>query len=280
MGILYIVATPIGNLEDMTYRAVRVLKEVALIAAEDTRKTRRLLDAYGIKTPMVSYFEHSKPAKSDYILDFLKDKDIALVSEAGTPGLNDPGYELIVAAIHNNIRVVSIPGASVVTVALVASGLPTDRFLYLGFLPHKSGDRKRFLKSIAEERATLLALETPHRLKAALTDISEVLGNRRVAVCRELTKLHEEIFRGTVSEALEYFNAPRGEFTLVIDGQREVSTPEMTDDIVMRLEKMNHAGMTARAAIGELAGATGLPRKKLYQVWLGLSPSSNKKIHQ
>lgn len=278
MGILYIVATPIGNLEDMTYRAVRILKEVSLVAAEDTRKTRRLLDAYSIKTSMTSYYEHSKPAKLEYILERLMESDVALVSEAGTPGLNDPGYDLVVAAIRRNIRVVPIPGASVVVTALVASGLPTDRFIYLGFLPHKAGDRQRFLKSVADEPATLVILETPHRLKEALIDVLEVLGDRRVAVGRELTKLHEEIFRGTVSAALEYFAVPRGEFALVIDGKRDTVVPEVTDDIIKRLEKMNRSGMTAKDAIAELSGITGLSHKKLYQAWLNLSSSSHKKI--
>lgn len=278
MGILYIVATPIGNLEDMTFRAVRVLQEASLIAAEDTRKTRRLLNAYGIKTPMLSYFEHSKPAKVDYILERLNEGDVALVSEAGTPGLNDPGYDLIVAAIQRNIQVVPIPGSSIVISALVVSGLPTDRFVYLGFLPHKAGDRQRFLKSVAQERATLVVLETPHRLREALTDINEILGDRRIAVCREVTKLHEEIFRGTVSSAIEHFTSPRGEFALVIDGQRETDVPEVTDDIIKRLEKMHRAGMSAKEAIAVLSGATGLPHKKLYQIWLDLSSSTHKKV--
>jgi 16S rRNA (cytidine1402-2'-O)-methyltransferase len=278
MGILYIVATPIGNLEDMTFRAVRVLQEAALIAAEDTRKTRRLLDAYGIKTPMTSYYEHSKSAKLDYILECLNDSDVALVSEAGTPGLNDPGYDLIVAAIKRKIQVVPIPGPSIVVTALVASGLPTDRFTYLGFLPHKIGDRQRFLRSVADEPATLIVLETPHRLKEALADIYKILGDRRIAVCREVTKLHEEIFRGAVSSALEHFTGPRGEFAMVIDGKRETTVPEMTDDIIKRLEKMRRSGLTAKEAIAELSEATGLPHKKLYQAWLSLAPFSHKKI--
>ncbi len=219
MPVLYVVATPIGNLEDISLRALCVLKRVRLIAAEDTRTTRRLLNAYNIKTPLISYHEHSKKAKLNYLLDYLKKEDLALVSEAGTPGLSDPGYELIVAAIEHGISVVPIPGASAVLAALVVSGLPTDQFLYVGFLPRRKGRRRRLLSSIADEPRTIVVFETPQRLQEALGDIEEVLGNRRLCVCRELTKVHEEIFRGRVSEAREYFTEPRGEFSLVIEGK-------------------------------------------------------------
>jgi 16S rRNA (cytidine1402-2'-O)-methyltransferase len=219
MPVLYIIATPIGNLEDISLRALRILREVKLIAAEDTRTTRRLLTAYSIKTPLTSYHEHSKKAKLDYLLDFLEEEDLALVSEAGMPGLSDPGYELIVAAIERGISVVPIPGASAVITALVVSGLPTDQFLYLGFLPRRKGQRQRLLSSIVDEPRTIVAFETPHRLRKALSDIEEILGNRRISICRELTKVHEEIFRGRVSQAREHFTEPRGEFSLVIEGK-------------------------------------------------------------
>ena len=219
MPVLYIIATPIGNLEDISLRALRILREVKLIAAEDTRTTRRLLNAYNIKTPLTSYHEHSKKAKLDYLLDFLEEEDLALVSEAGMPGLSDPGYELIVAAIEHGISVVPIPGASAVITALVISGLPTDQFLYLGFLPRRKGQRQRLLSSVIDEPRTIVAFETPHRLRKALSDIEEILGNRRLSICRELTKIHEEIFRGRVSQASEYFTEPRGEFSLVIEGK-------------------------------------------------------------
>jgi 16S rRNA (cytidine1402-2'-O)-methyltransferase len=192
---------------------------VKLIAAEDTRKTRYLLNAYNIKTPLTSYHEHSKRAKLDYLLDYLEKEDLALVSEAGMPGLSDPGYELIVAAIERGISVVPIPGASAVITALVVSGLPTDQFLYVGFLPRRKGQRQRLLSSIVDESRTIVAFETPHRLKGALSDIEEILGDRRLSVCRELTKVHEEIFRGRVSQAREHFVEPRGEFSLVIEGR-------------------------------------------------------------
>ena len=219
MSVLYVIATPIGNLEDISLRALRLLQEVKLIAAEDTRTTRHLLNAHDIKTPLTSYHEHSKRAKLDYLLYYLETEDLALVSEAGMPGLSDPGYELIIAAIERGISVVPIPGASAVITALAVSGLPSDQFDYVGFLPRRKGQRQRLLMSIVEESRTIVAFETPHRLSEALRDIEEILGNRRISVCRELTKIHEEIFRGRVSQAREYFVEPRGEFTLVIEGK-------------------------------------------------------------
>ncbi len=219
MAALYVVATPIGNLEDVTLRALRVLREVKLIAAEDTRTTRRLLNTYDIRTALTSYHEHSRRSKLDYLLDYLEREDLALVSEAGTPGLSDPGYELIVAAAERGVSVVPIPGASAVVTALVVSGLPTDQFLYVGFLPRRKGQRQRLLAAIVDEPRTIVAFETPHRLSGALSDIEETLGNRRLALCCELTKIHEQIFRGRVSQAREHFVEPRGEFTLVIEGR-------------------------------------------------------------
>ena len=219
MAILYVVATPIGNLEDISLRALRVLREVKLIAAEDTRKTRRLLNAHNIETPLTSYHEHSKRAKLDYLLGYLEKEDLALVSEAGMPGLSDPGYDLIVAAIERGISVVSVPGPSAVITALVVSGLPTDQFVFVGFLPRRKGQRQRLLSSISDEARTIVAFEAPHRVREALTDIEEILGDRRVSVCRELTKVHEEVFRGRMSQAREHFAEPRGEFSLVIEGK-------------------------------------------------------------
>lgn len=268
MPALYIVATPIGNLEDITLRALRILREVKLIAAEDTRKTIRLLNAYGIKTPMTSYYEHNKQSKLDYILTCLEDGDIALVSEAGTPGISDPGYELIVAAGQRGIPVIPIPGPSAIITALTVSGLPTHRVTFIGFLPHKTKARQRVLKSVVHEPGTIIALESPHRLLAALNDILLTLGNRKLAVCRELTKLHEEIFRGTVSEAIEHFIEPRGEFTLVIKGEKEEDKPQLTENIEMQLLNMHLAGATAKEAIAKIAEETGLSRKELYQAWL------------
>ena len=270
MPNLYIVATPIGNLEDISQRALRILRDVKLIAAEDTRKTIRLLKAYNITTPMTSYYEHNKQSKTDYILDRLEEGDVALVSEAGMPGISDPGYELVNAAIERGINVIPIPGPSAIVTALAISGLPTDRFSYIGFLPHKDSARRRLLESVAGETGTIVALETPHRIAAALENILEVLGDRRLAVCRELTKLHEEVFRGTVNEAIEYFREPKGEFTLVIEGRGNKEKPEFNKDIEKQLQRMYLSGATAREAIAAVAEETGLPRKKLYQAWLRL----------
>lgn len=270
MSVLYIVATPIGNLEDISLRAIRVLREVNLIAAEDTRKTRRLLARYDIGTPMTSYYEHSQRSKLEYILERLKQEDIALVSEAGMPGLSDPGYELVTAASERGIRVVPIPGPSAVITALVVSGLPTDRFTYLGFLPHRTTARKRLLESAVSEPGSIVVLETPHRLRAALEDIKLILGDRRIAVCRELTKRFEEVYRGTVSQASEHFRTPRGEFTLVIEGKRAPKQPPMTAEIEEQLHYQYLSGATAKEAIARIAGETGLPRKELYRTWLKL----------
>lgn len=270
MPTLYIVATPIGNLEDISLRALRVLREVKLIAAEDTRKTRRLLTAYDIKTPMTSYYEHNKLTKLERILDCVKEGDVALVSEAGMPGISDPGYELILAAGQHNIPVVPVPGPSAVTTALAVSGLPTDRFTYIGFLPNKAGARRRALESVADEPGTIITLEAPHRLLASLEDIRNTLGDRRIAVCRELTKLHEEVFRGTAGEAIKYFVEPRGEFTLVIEGKGTKDRPRLTEDVERQLHQMYLAGATAKEAVVAVAGETGLPRRELYQTWLRL----------
>jgi len=271
MSILYVVATPIGNLEDISLRALRTLREVKLIAAEDTRRTRRLLVTYDIRTPMTSYHERNKRSKLGYILGCLEDGDVALVSNAGMPSISDPGYELIVEANQRSIPVVPIPGPSVVITALVVSGLPTDRFIYLGFLPHRAGSRRRFLESVADEPATMVILETPHRLLAALNDVLLILGDRKVAVCRELTKIHEEVFRGTISQAIEHFTEPRGEFTLVIEGRGKKDRPLLTEDIERRLHQMRLSGVTAKEAIANLAGETGLSKKELYRAWLRLS---------
>ena len=268
MAALYIVATPIGNLEDISLRALRILREVKLIAAEDTRRTKRLLTTYDIKTPMTSYHEHNKWAKLDYILNCLEGGDVALVCNAGTPGISDPGYELIVAATQRGIPIIPIPGASVIITALAVSGLPGDKFVYIGFPPYKANARRRLLESIANEYGTLIVLESPHRLLATLNDIRLVLGDRKVAVCRELTKIHEEVFRGMISQAIDYFTEPKGEFTLIIEGKREKDKPQLTEDIERQLHHMYQAGITAKEAVANVSGETGLSRKELYQAWL------------
>ncbi|MFQ5997429.1 MAG: 16S rRNA (cytidine(1402)-2'-O)-methyltransferase [Dehalococcoidales bacterium] len=270
MPNLFVVATPIGNLEDISLRALRILREVKLIAAEDTRKTKRLLATHDIKTPMTSYHEHNKRTKLDYLLGCLKDGDVALVSEAGMPGMSDPGYELIKAANQQAIPVIPVPGPSAVITALVVSGLPTDRFLYIGFLPRKANARRNLLEAVADEHGTIVALESPHRLIAALNDMQLILGDRQIAVCRELTKVYEEVFRGSISQAIKYFTEPRGEFTLVIEGKRAKNKPQLTEEIEKQLHYMYLTGATAKEAIAKVAAETGLSRKELYRAWLKL----------
>lgn len=268
MSSLYVVATPIGNLEDITLRALRVLREAGLIAAEDTRKTRHLLDRYDIKTPVTSYHEHNKLTKLEYILDCLNEGDVALVCNAGTPGIQDPGYELVQGALQRGIPVIPIPGASVGIAALSVSGLPTDKFVFIGYLPRKSAIRKRQLASLQSEAGTIIALETPHRLGQALKDMLRVLGDRTVVICRELTKLHEEVFRGTISEAIAYFARPLGEFTILIEGAREKSRPGVNADVEGQLYALQRAGVSARDAVGRVAEDTGISKKELYRAWL------------
>lgn len=270
MPSLYVVATPIGNLEDISLRAIRILRGVSLIAAEDTRRTRHLLNACDIKTPLSSYYEHNKLTKLEYILSRLEKEDVALVSDAGMPGISDPGYELILAAIEKGIPVVPVPGPSAAVTALAISGLPANRYLYLGFLPSRSGERRRLLESVAGETGTIVVFEAPHRLTKALKSIMEVLGDRQLAVCRQLTKLHEEVFRGRVSQAIEHFKKPKGEFVLVIRGAEKSKKKQLDGDIVSQLEELRHKGARAREAVAELAKKTGISKKELYQAWLKL----------
>ena len=218
VGTLYIVATPIGNLKDFTYRAVETLQNVQLIAAEDTRHSRKLLQHYKIGTQTISYFEHNRFTRIPKIIETLHmGSDVAIITDAGTPGVSDPAYKLVRAAIEEGLRVEAIPGSSALLAALVSSGLPTDRFLFEGFIPSKKGRKKR-LESIQDDQATIVFFESPHRVVKTLKDIYEVLGDRPAVLARELTKLHEEIIRGTVSELLTYFTrkSPRGECVLMI----------------------------------------------------------------
>jgi len=271
MSTLYLVATPIGNLEDISQRAVRILGEVRLIAAEDTRRTRQLLAAYGIRTSLTSYHEYNRKSKLPHLLGRLEHEDIALVSDAGMPGISDPGYDLVRAAIERGIPVIAIPGPSVLPTALAVSGLAASQFVHLGFLPRKKGERRRLLGSVDTEQRTIVAFEAPHRLLASLKDIEEILGDRRVAVCRELTKVHEEVFRGTVSQAIAHFSQPRGEFTLVIEGHsREVEGVGVTNFIREELLRLRREGIPAKEAVAQLGSATRLPKNLLYKAWLEL----------
>ncbi len=283
MGILYLVATPIGNLEDITLRALRVLKEAVLIAAEDTRTARKLLTHFGIATPVTAYFARGigrgNPAatpKVDAILGALERGDVAVISEAGMPGLSDPGYELVRAALARDFRVVPIPGANALTAALVASGLPTDQFVYLGFLPRQKSARRKFLQSVADEPRTLIAYEAPHRVCDSLDDIAETLGDRAICVARELTKMHEEFFRGSVNAAREHFaaRAPRGEFTVVIAGATAPSSEQSTvngeqwDDarVIAAVRELMAAGVARTGAAKRVARESGRARREVYKL--------------
>lgn len=265
-GALYIVSTPIGNLEDITYRAVRILKEADLVACEDTRQTRKLLDHYGIKKPLVSYHEHNERERSEELLEFLRaGQSIALVCDAGTPLISDPGYRLVQAAIGAAIPVIPIPGPAAALAALSASGLPTDSFRFCGFLPHKKGQRRKVLEGLRDDPATVIFFEAPHRIQETLEDIAELLGARPVVVARELTKLHEEFLRGAASElrvALESRPAIKGEITLLI-GKGEPVAEDSTSiaDAVGALERN---GVSRMDAIKQVARRRGLPKRTVY----------------
>lgn len=246
MSTLYIVPTPIGNLEDITLRALRVLREVGLIAAEDTRTTLKLLNHYEIKTPLTSYHEHNKLTKLDAIFAALASGDVALVSDAGTPGISDPGYELIREAVSRGVRIEPLPGANAAITALVASGLPTDGFVFVGFPPRSHSELRAFFAQLASERRTLIAYESPNRLTDTLAAALEILGDRPACVARELSKIHEEFTRGTLQTALDYYiaNPPRGEIVIILGGAPE-QAEEVWDEARVR------AALRSRLVTGE-----------------------------
>ena len=267
MATLYIVSTPIGNLEDITLRALRVLREVTLIAAEDTRRTQKLLNYYDIRKPLISYHQHNQHRRAQPLLEALAQGNVALVSDAGTPLINDPGAALVEAALSVGHKVVPIPGPSAPLTALVASGLPTDAFLYLGYLPRKSNSRRAFLQAVADLPYTLIFLETPHRLQAALEDMAAVFGpHRPLTIARELTKQHEEFIRGTVADAKAHFSvhSPHGEFVLVVGGATHIS-PKWDEK---SLEEAIIAGLSAgtqpSALARRLAASSGWKRREVY----------------
>lgn len=268
MGTLFLVATPIGNLEDISARSLRILGQVSLIAAEDTRHTGKLLEYYKIHTALTSYHEHNKLVKLDRILAALDQGDVALVSDAGTPALNDPGYELVQAVLAAGHPVSPIPGPSAPLAALVVSGLPTDAFLYLGYLPRKTGERQKLLTRIEPLPYTLLFLETPHRLLPALQDLQETLGDRRICVARELTKLYEDIFRGRISQAHTHYidQPPRGEFCLVVEGCLEKQEIWSEAQVLQAIQESLNRGEAAAQIAARLAEASGWPRRELYKL--------------
>lgn len=273
-GTLYVVATPIGNLEDMTFRAVRVLQEADWIAAEDTRHTGKLLQHFQIKTPQISYHEHNRQQRLPELLDKLQaGKAIALVTDAGMPGISDPGYELVRACADAGMLVVPVPGASAGVTALSAAGLPTDRFVFEGFLPAKGKERRDRLQALATESRTLVLYESPHRLRQTLRDLAEQLGaDRAIVLARELTKLHEEFWRGTVAEAMQEFGdrQPQGEFTLVIAGDEAPTVVLSESALRAELRHLLQAGQSRSAASRTLAQRTDLPRRHIYQLALSI----------
>ncbi|MGB7339228.1 MAG: 16S rRNA (cytidine(1402)-2'-O)-methyltransferase [Phototrophicaceae bacterium] len=270
MGTLYIVATPIGNLEDMTYRAVRILQEVQLIAAEDTRTSRVLIQHFNIDTPMTSYHEHNKLTKLQAVFDTLKSGDVALISDAGTPGISDPGYELIHEAIQRGYAVVPIPGANAVITALVASGLPTDSFIYLGFLPKKQSARREVFQRLKNERRTMIAYESPHRVADTLGQVAAVLGDdRQVCIAREMTKKFEEFWRGTAKQAAQHFNEenPKGEITLLIEGAADATNWDKST-VLAALENKLEEGLSLSQAAKEVAALSGWKKSVIYELGL------------
>lgn len=266
-GTLYIVATPIGNLEDITLRALRVLKEVSLIAAEDTRVTRKLLARYDIHTPQTPYHQHSKGKKSEEIIARIKaGDDVALVSDAGTPGISDPGHELIAFAIEEGISIVSLPGANALITALVVSGLPTAHFTFDGFPPRKESERRSFFRGLRDDPRTLVLYESPMRTLATLKSALVELGDRQAAVVREATKVFEEVFRGTLSAAIERFTFPKakGEITIVIQGAGCDGPGVAAGSVEQRLRQLIDDGMSERDAIRQVAAELKLPRREVY----------------
>lgn len=273
VGQLYLVATPLGNLEDITYRALRILSEVDLIAAEDTRHTLKLLNHFGIKQRMVSYHQHNERERTGEIIDqLLSGLNIALVSDAGMPGISDPGHFLVAAAIKKGITVTPIPGASAVTTALAASGLPTNSFWFQGFLPRKAKEQTGILVELAKTNGTLVFYEAPHRLLATLKNCYQVLGDREAVIARELTKVHEEFIRGRLSEIIPRIekNSLKGEFTVLIAGNnRSTNRQNSTNRIISKNGiAENEAELTLRQKIRKIAAETGKNTKEVYQLYL------------
>lgn len=267
MGTLYLVATPIGNLEDMSPRAVRILRECVLIAAEDTRHTGVLLKHFEIGTKLTSYFEHNKLDKIELILSKLEDGDVAVVSDAGSPAINDPGYELVRAALAAGFDVRPVPGPSAPIAALTVSGLPTDSFLYLGYLPHKAGERRKSLSQVENLTYTLIFLESPYRIVDALEDILSELGDRQICVAREMTKMFEEFWRGNVSGALKYFQSQpaRGEFTLVVGGAEKSSSEWTTAEMEAAIKSGLEAGESPSRLSKRLVEESGWSKRDIYR---------------
>jgi 16S rRNA (cytidine1402-2'-O)-methyltransferase len=270
LGQLYLVGTPIGNLEDITLRAIRILKEVDLIAAEDTRHTGKLLHHLQINTPQVSYHEHNHSSRIQELLDSLQiGKQIALVTDAGMPSISDPGIKLIQSAIAHKIRVIPIPGCTAIISALAAAGLPTDKFVFEGFLPQKAQDRQARLELLSVETRTMVFYEAPHRLLKTLTDLAKAMGTEReIVLARELTKIHEEFWRGDIAGAIALYaqRQPKGEYTLVLKGSATTNLTISAAELKLELRQLLDQGMTRSQASRQLAKFTSLSRREIYQL--------------
>lgn len=273
-GKLYLVPTPIGNLKDITLRALEVLKSADLIAAEDTRQSLKLLNHFEIKKPMISYHQHNEQGRSENIIERLKDgKEIALITDAGTPGISDPGSVIVAKCIEEGISFEVLPGATAITTALVYSGLDSTKFLFRGFLPRENKDRRPVIEELIDRRETLIFYEAPHRILETLCFLVEYLGNRRVAICRELTKLHEEILRLTLKEAVEYYkgNSPRGEYVIVIEGKAEEEILQQERarweglSVQEHIEKYIKEGLNKKEAIKKVSKDRDIPKSEIYK---------------
>lgn len=284
-GKLYLCATPIGNLEDITFRVLNTLKEVDLIAAEDTRHSIKLLNHFDIKTPMTSYHEFNKFEKAEYLVEKLRNGlNIALITDAGTPGISDPGEELVRQAYQAEIEVTSLPGAAACVTALTISGLSTRRFAFEAFLPTDKKERQRILEELKTETRTIILYEAPHHLKKTLEELNKALGNRKISICRELTKRYETIFRTTLEEAMEYYkvNEPRGEYVLVVEQkdykelleEEKIKWFEMTLEEHMRLYE--NQGISAKEAMKAVALDRGMTKREVYQQLLEIKTDIHK----
>ena len=267
-GKLYVVATPIGNLGDFSPRAIETLETVDFIAAEDTRVGAKLLNKFEIKKPQVSYFEHNRRTKGDYILSrILEGESCAIITDAGTPAISDPGVDLVDLCAQNGVEVVAVPGCSAVVAALSISGMACGRFTFEGFLPVPKKERRAHLEEVKTEKRTMVFYEAPHKLQRTLADMLECWGDRKIALCREITKLHEECFRTTLSEAIAHYeeHPPRGEFVLVIEGCAQVETPVEEADLLAQVQALVEGGMPLMGAVKQVAKANGASKNKLYQ---------------
>ncbi|MCL5773045.1 MAG: 16S rRNA (cytidine(1402)-2'-O)-methyltransferase [Firmicutes bacterium] len=270
-GILYLVATPIGNLEDITYRAVRTLQEVDMVAAEDTRHALKLFSRYQVRKRIISYREENRKRQGDYILSqLLEGKNVALISDAGMPGISDPGEDLVRRAVENGIRAVPVPGPTALISALVVSGFSTSAFIFHGFIPKEQAKRRKFLQSLIQEKKTIVLYESPHRIKAVIQEIMDTLGDRRVCICRELTKKFEEILRGTASEILKAVDSSpaRGEYVIVIEGlsagAKENEREKANSSVIEEMFQLMDGGMKRSDAASSVAKSRGISRKEIY----------------